>query len=54
MSEKTRDMPQLADLAHSHTLHEYYQLPEYEHRLGRRVRAPLWFSQTLPLKVCIF
>ncbi len=29
---------------------EYFQLPEYEYRLGHQVRTPLWFYQTVPLK----
>ena len=32
------------------SINEYFQWPEYEHRLRWQVGAPLWFSQTLPLK----
>ena len=46
MSEKTREVPQLADTTYAHTL---VINPKYEHRLRWQVGVPLWFSPTLPL-----
>ncbi len=36
-------------MAHGPCIHEYFWWPEYEHRLGRQVSVPSWFSQTPPL-----
>ena len=32
-------------------IHEYFWWPEYEYRLDRQTGAPLWFTQTFPLKM---
>ncbi len=46
----TRSMGHMVPTFHGPCIHEYFQWPEYEHRLCRQVGTPLWFSPTLPLK----
>ncbi len=51
MSEKTKEVNQLADTTYAHTLViESAKYDKYEHRLYWQVGPPLWFSPTLPLK----
>ena len=54
MSEKTREVPQLANTTYSHTLviestHHANFIIRYT--LYLEIFLPLWFSQTLPLKI---
>ncbi len=53
MSEKTKEVQKFAEFTQcvclvklSINIQEYFQLAEYEHRLGWQVGASLWFSAT--------
>ncbi len=61
MSEKTREVPQLADATYAHTLviesthiHRQFHHTNFEYTLYLEVFRPLWFFQTLPLKMSVF